>query len=85
MKSQTKKYEGIRVFPKMVVPPNHPTLIGISIFNHPFWGTPIFGNTHKVFQLSTLSNVLFHMLFLHVPTNYQGQIGEVFFVGLYCP
>ena len=21
-------------------------LIGFSIFNHPFWGTPIFGNTH---------------------------------------
>ena len=21
-------------------------LIGISIINHPFWGTPIFGNTH---------------------------------------
>ena len=22
-------------------------LIGFSIINHPFWGTPIFGNTHK--------------------------------------
>ena len=21
-------------------------LIGFSIINHPFWGTPIFGNTH---------------------------------------
>ncbi len=26
--------------------PNHPILIGFSIINHPFWGTPIFGNTH---------------------------------------
>ena len=26
-------------------PPNHPILIGFSIINHPFWGTPIFGNT----------------------------------------
>ena len=26
--------------------PNHPCLIGFSIINHPFWGTPIFGNTH---------------------------------------
>ena len=26
----------------MVVPPNHPNLIGFSIINHPFWGTPIF-------------------------------------------
>ena len=23
--------------------------IGISIINHPFWGTPIFGNTHMIF------------------------------------
>ena len=36
----------IWVFPKIVVPPNHPILIGFSIINHPFWGTPIFGNTH---------------------------------------
>ncbi len=27
-------------------PPNHPILIGFSIINHPFWGTPIFGNTN---------------------------------------
>ena len=23
-------------------------LIGFSIINHPFWGTPIFGNTHII-------------------------------------
>ena len=34
------------MFPKIVVPPNHPNLIGFSIINHPFWGTPILGNTH---------------------------------------
>ena len=33
------------MFPKIVVPPNHPILIGFSIINHPFWGTLIFGNT----------------------------------------
>ncbi len=26
--------------------PKSPILIGFSIINHPFWGTPIFGNTH---------------------------------------
>ena len=26
--------------------PKSSILIGFSIFNHPFWGTPIFGNTH---------------------------------------
>ena len=27
-------------------PPKSSILIGFSIINHPFWGTPIFGNTH---------------------------------------
>ena len=26
--------------------PKSSTLIRFSIINHPFWGTPIFGNTH---------------------------------------
>ena len=26
--------------------PKSSNLIGFSIINHPFWGTPIFGNTH---------------------------------------
>ena len=26
--------------------PKSSILIGFSIMNHPFWGTPIFGNTH---------------------------------------
>ena len=28
--------------------PKSSNLIGISITNHPFWGTPILGNTHMV-------------------------------------
>ena len=31
--------------------PKSSILIGFSIINHPFWGTPIFGNTHR-FQMS---------------------------------
>ena len=27
--------------------------IGFSIINHPFWGTPIFGNTHICPELKT--------------------------------
>ena len=39
----------IGMFPKIVVPPNHPFyIIGFSIINHPFWGTPIYGNTHRI-------------------------------------
>lgn len=40
----------IWMFPKMVVHPNHPILIGFSLINHPFWSTPSFGNTYIVSQ-----------------------------------
>ena len=34
------------VFPKMMVPPNHPWINRVfHHFNHPFWCFPIFGNT----------------------------------------
>ena len=34
------------MFPEIGVPPIHPLyIIGFSIINHPFWGTPIYGNT----------------------------------------
>ena len=29
--------------------PKSSILIGFSIINHPFWGTPILGNTHMIF------------------------------------
>ena len=35
--------------------PKSSILIGFSIVNHPFWGTPIFGNTHvEVFMCLSL-------------------------------
>ena len=52
----------IWMFPKIVVPPNHPILIGFSIINHPFWGTPIFGNTH----IDDLEALLVTCLFIWV-------------------
>ncbi len=36
----------IWVFSKNNGTPKSSNLIGFSIINHPFWGTPIFGNTH---------------------------------------
>ena len=36
----------IWVFPKNNGIPKSSILIRFSIINHPFWGTPIFGNTH---------------------------------------
>jgi len=42
--------------------PKSSILIGFSIINHPFWGTPIFGNIHlftPVFVLRLLLNLFF--------------------------
>jgi len=33
--------------------PKSSILIGFSIINHPFWGTPIFGNTHIYIYIYT--------------------------------
>ena len=33
------------------VTPKSSILIGFSIINHPFWGTPIFGNTHVLYTI----------------------------------
>ena len=38
--------------------PKSPILIGFSIINHPFWGTPIFGNT----QLEITATLRFEIL-----------------------
>ena len=35
--------------------PKSSVLIGFSIINHPFWGIPIFGNTHMISLLRILS------------------------------
>ena len=32
-------------------------LIGFSVINHPFWGTPIFGNTHILFMALVVKDV----------------------------
>ena len=34
-------------------PPKSSILTGFSIINHPFWGTPIFGNTQIYFLFSS--------------------------------
>ena len=50
------------MFDDMVVSKNNGTpqssiLIGFSIINHPFWGTPIFGNIHMDDQFLTLLTI----------------------------
>ena len=46
----------ISMFPKIVVPPKSSILIGFSIITYPFWGSPIFGNTHMSPALGGLEN-----------------------------
>ena len=55
LETQTARFlswlAGIWVFPKIMgKPPKSSILVGVSIINHPFWGTPIFGNTHIPLQ-----------------------------------
>ena len=44
---ETKMYIGVS---KNRGTPKSSILIGFSIINHPFWGTPIFGNTHIIIR-----------------------------------
>ena len=52
--------EFIWMFPKIGVPQSS-ILIGFSITNHPFWGTPIVGNTHMDSQKKS-------------PAKFEGQL-----------
>ena len=52
--------------------PNPSILIGFSIINHPFWGTPIFGNTHIVYIYSIyLMSPYVSILRLPCPLGFQ--------------
>jgi len=47
-------------------PPKSSILIGFSIINHPFWGTPIFGNTRILGEMIQFDELFF---FRWVETN----------------
>ena len=46
--------------------PKSSSLIGFSIINHPFWGIPIFGNTHIVHVFNSKSTSAFVSMFLWI-------------------
>jgi hypothetical protein len=50
----------MEVSKKIGVPLNHPCLVGFSRIlhetNHPFWGSPIYGNPHIAYQLGMGAN-----------------------------
>ena len=46
-------YKHIWRFPEMGVPPNHPFQWDFPLINHPFQGTPIYGNPHIIYIIQT--------------------------------
>ena len=56
-------------------------LIEFSLINHPFWGTPVFGNTH-IFQLHRLS-VPFSLAFIFSEIFAPWNLPEVHLVSSY--
>ena len=74
------------VFPKIVgFPPKSSNLIGFSIINHPFWGTPILGNPHinpyglGLMMLMTIPFFAKKWGSLDLSTNINRQFLEVLF------
>ena len=57
--------------------PKSSILIGFSLINHPFWGIPIFGNTH-IIKFYSLSRS--HGSSEWVPTQVSSTIGPFFIV-----
>ena len=66
--------------------PKSSDLIGFSIINHPFWGTPIFGNTHilqasqPIFgcvghRVSCIVGFMAHPIVLWMALRYQRCLG----------
>ena len=55
--------------------PKSSILIGFSIINHPFGGTPIFGNTHLL-RKGHQTNALRQMVAVRRETQDGGRLGE---------
>ena len=68
------------MFPKIMGTPKSSILIGCSIINHPFWDTPIFGNTHIYLYIYIFTYFLIHthiviLRFWHTPTLHLPFVG----------
>ena len=60
--------------------PKSSILIGFSIINHPFWGTPIFGNTYIYIYLYPVSIcVYFPLQWFNRGRNLPSLLGIFFF------
>ena len=58
--------------------PKSSILIGFSIINNPFWGTPIFGNTHMIRSQVTIFHEAVSEWKGHVFTHSPGPIKGTF-------
>ena len=57
--------------------PKSSILIGFSIINHPFWGTPIFGNTHVDLKQNWFSVEKVRPLKCGDPPQFCGEVPEL--------
>ena len=48
------------------VSPNHPKKNGFSPINHPFWGTPIWGNPHMYIYIYIYNYIIYHYIFNYI-------------------
>ena len=67
-----------------VFPPKSSILIGFSIINHPFWGTPIFGNIHMftyIFQERTWKNLASWFISCFLLLLFKKASSDMFFRG----
>ena len=70
----------IWMFPKIVgFPPKSSILIGFSMINHPFWDTPIFGNSNFFFSsaLQTARQVAGNLSFYDLDLDLGDLGGEI--------
>ena len=56
--------------------PKSSILIGCSIINHPFWGTPIFGNTQMLWMSTTWCGQCYYLWFQTFQYCYSSGSGE---------
>ena len=52
--------------------PKSSILVRFSIINHPFWGTPVFGNTHVFGVSASRSATLSYVFWLHMGMGWGG-------------
>ncbi len=59
--------------------PKSSILIEFSLINHPFWGTPIFGNTH-IYIYTYITFIYLFILFTYIFLSFPPHINQHYFL-----